>query len=107
MWEGKFCSVLSLSLQISDKRLLQKNHFKIIYNSMHIFLCLLKLLIICLCKPFNCDYINNFIIRMILISDGRGYVLFDGSHPDVSRNYQNRVVSFKHTLQFKNRASYI
>ena len=24
--------------------------------------------------------------------------IFDGSHPDVSRNYQNRVVSVKHNL---------
>jgi hypothetical protein len=27
-------------------------------------------------------------------------VLFDGSHPDVSRNFQNRVVSVKHNLQY-------
>jgi len=27
-------------------------------------------------------------------------LLFDGSHPDVSRNYQNSIVSVKHNLIF-------
>jgi len=29
---------------------------------------------------------------------GLTFFFFDGSHPDVSRNYQNRVVSVKHNL---------
>ena len=29
---------------------------------------------------------------------GNSYTAFDGSHPDVSRDYQNRAVSVKHNL---------
>ena len=43
----------------------------------------------------------------VLVKGLFGRHKLDGSHPDVSKNYQNRVISVKHNLNYSLRLLYV